>query len=135
MKRLSMLLAITAAAGSGMAHSEIFKCTSAQGHVSYAAIPCDGAAEVAVQRPGPPKMLRQGEPVDHAHKVNLKATEYLQVSGRAKVNVYETESYKAFQKSHLPAPDVPSQCQSPRYDSQCFDPSGGASFRKAVTGN
>ena len=135
MKRLSMLLAITAAVGSGMAHSEVFKCTSAQGHVSYAAIPCDGAAEVAVQRPGPPKMLRQGEPVDHAHKVNLKATEYLQVSGRAKVNVYETESYKAFQKSHLPAPDVPSQCQSPRYDSQCFDPPGGASFRKAVSGN
>lgn len=75
-------------------------------------------------------MLRQGEPVDHAHKVNLKAAEYLKISGRAKVNVYETESYKQYQRDRPPPPTAVSQCKSPLYDSQCFDPSGGMSSKK-----
>ncbi|GFM84104.1 hypothetical protein PSCICN_47960 [Pseudomonas cichorii] len=75
-------------------------------------------------------MLRQGEPVDHAHKVNLKATEYLKVSGRAEVTVYETESYKQYQRDRPPPPTAVSQCKSPLYDSQCFDPSGGQSSKK-----
>ena len=114
------------------AYSDIFKCTSPQGQVSYASIPCspESAADIAVQRHGPPNMLRRGEPVDHAHKINLKATEFLKVSGRTHVTVYETESYKHYQKDRPPPPTAVSQCKSPRYDSQCFDPSGGASGRK-----
>ncbi|CAM3111384.1 DUF4124 domain-containing protein [Pseudomonas floridensis] len=134
MKRLSIMLAIAAFAAPGLAYSEIFKCTSPQGRVSYAPVPCDPDAEAAVQRPGPPTMLREGEPVDHAHKTNLKATEYLQVSGRTIVTVIETERYKAYQRNRPPPPNVPSQCQSPRYDSQCFDPSGGTSVRKNALG-
>ncbi|RMT80019.1 DUF4124 domain-containing protein [Pseudomonas viridiflava] len=135
MKRLSMALAIAALSLSRLAYSDIFKCTSPQGQVSYASIPCEGNAQSTVQRSGPPHLLSKGEPVDHAHKINLKATEYLKVSGRAHVTVYETDSYKAFQRNRPPPPSVPSQCHSPHYDSQCFDPSGGASSRKAVPGS
>ncbi|WP_122317495.1 DUF4124 domain-containing protein [Pseudomonas cichorii] len=133
MKWPSLALAVAALNFTGNAHSEIFKCTSPEGRVSFAAIPCaDGSAEVSVQRQGPQKMLRQGEPVDHAHKINLKATEYLKVSGRAKVTVYETESYKQYQKDRPPPPTAVSQCKSPLYDSQCFDPSGGRSSKKVA---
>jgi hypothetical protein len=77
-----------------------------------------------------PKCCARGEPVDHAHKINLKATEFLKVSGRTKVTVYETESYKQYQKNRPPPPTAKSLCESPRYDSQCFDPSGGQSVKK-----
>ncbi|MBX8531682.1 DUF4124 domain-containing protein [Pseudomonas cichorii] len=131
MKWPSLALAAAALNFTGTAHSEIFKCTSPEGHVSFASIPCaEGDVNSSLQRQGPPKMLRQGEPVDHAHKVNLKATEYLKVSGRAKVTVYETESYKQYQRDRPPPPTAVSQCKSPRYDSQCFDPSGGYSSNK-----
>lgn len=131
MKWPSLVIAITALLASGTARSEIFKCISPQGTVSFASVPCDESnAETSVQRPGPPKMLRQGEPVDHAHKINLKATEVLKVSGRAKFTVYETESYKQYQKDRPPPPTAKSLCESPRYDSQCFDPSGGQSVKK-----
>ncbi|MBX8512784.1 DUF4124 domain-containing protein [Pseudomonas cichorii] len=131
MKWPSLALAAAALNFTGTAHSEIFKCTSPEGHVSFASIPCaEGDVNSSLQRQGPPKMLRQGEPVDHAHKVNLKATEYLKVSGRAKVTVYETESYKQYQRDRPPPPTAVSQCKSPRYDSQCFDPSGGYSSKK-----
>ncbi|SHN25656.1 hypothetical protein SAMN05216593_11858 [Pseudomonas asturiensis] len=135
MKRLSLTLAVAALSISGLAHSEIFKCTSPQGRVSYASMPCESGLQSSVQRAGPPNMLSKGEPVDQAHKLNLKATEYLKVSGRASVTVYETESYKAFQRNRPPPPNVPSQCHGPHYDSQCFDPSGGTSSRKAASGN
>lgn len=132
MKWLSLALATTALIATSTAHGEIFKCTSPQGQVSFASVPCsDSNAQTSLQRQGPPKMLRQGEPVDHAHKVNLKATEYLSVSGRAKVTVYETESYKQYQKDRPPPPTAVSQCKSPLYESQCFDPSGGQSVKKA----
>ncbi|AVB21110.1 MULTISPECIES: DUF4124 domain-containing protein [Pseudomonas syringae group] len=130
MKRLSMTLAVAALLGANTAHSEIFKCTSAQGKVSYASIPCEGDAQSAPQRQGPPTMRRNDEPLDYVHKTNLKATEYLKVSGRTHVTVYETERYKAFQRNRPPPPSVPSQCQSPLYNSQCFDPSGGMSSKK-----
>ncbi|MBX8477318.1 DUF4124 domain-containing protein [Pseudomonas cichorii] len=131
MKWPSLALAAAALSFNGIAHSEIFKCTSPEGHVSFASIPCaEGDANTSIQRQGPPKMLRQGEPVDHAHKVNLKATEYLKISGRAKVNVYETESYKQYQRDRPPPPTAVSQCKSPLYDSQCFDPSGGMSSKR-----
>ncbi len=70
------------------------------------------------------------EPLDYVHKTNLKATEYLKVGGRTRVQVIETERYKAFQRNRPPPPNIPSQCQSPHYDSQCFDPSGGMSSKK-----
>lgn len=135
MKWTSLAIPLVALLVAAPARSEIFKCTSAQGQVSFASIPCsaDSAVDIdiAIQRQGPPKMLREGEPVDHAHKINLKATEFLKVSGRTHVTVYETESYKAYQKDRPPPPTAASQCKSPRYDSQCFDPSGGESVRKA----
>jgi hypothetical protein len=125
------LLPFAALALAQAAQGDIFKCTSAQGQVSFAAVPCsDSSAEAARQRQGPPKMLRNGEPVDHAHKINLKATEFLRVSGRSKVVVYETESYKLYQRNRPPPPTAVSQCQSPLYTSQCFDPSGGQSVRR-----
>jgi hypothetical protein len=131
MKRTSLAIAVVALAATSAAHGEIFKCTSPQGHVSYASVPCsNGNADTSVQRQGPPKMLRQGEPVDHAHKINLKATEFLKVSGRTKVTVYETESYKLYQRNRPPPPTAVSQCKSPLYESQCFDPSGGQSVKK-----
>ncbi len=131
MKGYSLALAITALLLSGAARSEIFKCTSPEGKVSFASVPCsENNAATSVQRQGPPNMLRQGEPVDHAHKINLKATEFLRVSGRTKVTVYETESYKQYQKNRPPPPTAKSLCESPRYDSQCFDPSGGQSVKK-----
>ncbi|GFM84096.1 hypothetical protein PSCICN_47880 [Pseudomonas cichorii] len=131
MKWPSLALAAAALSFTGTAHSEIFKCTSPEGHVSFASIPCaESDVNSSLQRQGPPKMLRQGEPVDHAHKVNLKATEFLKVSGRAKVTVYETESYKQYQRDRPPPPTAVSQCKSPLYDSQCFDPSGGYSSKK-----
>jgi hypothetical protein len=133
MKWTSLAITLVALPVAGPAYSEIFKCTSPQGQVSFASIPCspESAADIAIQRHGPPKMLREGEPVDHAHKINLKATEFLKVSGRTHVTVYETESYKEYQKDRPPPPTAVSQCKSPRYDSQCFDPSGGESVRKA----
>ncbi|KPW29071.1 MULTISPECIES: DUF4124 domain-containing protein [Pseudomonas syringae group] len=130
MKRLSITLALAALLGANTAHSEIFKCTSPQGKVSYASIPCDETAQSALQRQGPPNIRREGEPLDYVHKTNLKATEYLKVGGRTRVTVYETERYKAYQRNRPPAPNVPSQCQSPLYNSQCFDPSGGMSSKK-----
>lgn len=131
MKWYSLAIAMTALLASGTARSEIFKCTSPQGQVSFASVPCgESNAETSVQRQGPPKMLRQGEPVDHAHKINMKATEVLKVSGRAKFTVYETESYKQYQKDRPPPPTAKSLCESPRYESQCFDPSGGQSGKK-----
>jgi hypothetical protein len=131
MKWTSLAIAVAALAATNAAHGEIFKCTSPEGHVSYASVPCsDGNADTSVQRQGPPKMLRQGEPVDHAHKINLKATEFLKVSGRTKVTVYETESYKLYQRDRPPPPTAVSQCKSPLYESQCFDPSGGQSVKK-----
>ncbi|MCD5993105.1 DUF4124 domain-containing protein [Pseudomonas sp. CDFA 602] len=129
MKRLSMAVALSAFAATGLAQGEIFKCTAPDGKVSFTSLPCDSSSHSAVQRPGPPRIMGQGEPADLAHTLNLKATEYLKVSGRAKVTVYETERYKAFQKSHPPPPNVASQCRSPLYDSQCFDPSGGTSSK------
>ncbi|RMN93167.1 ABC-type Fe3+ transport system, periplasmic component [Pseudomonas coronafaciens pv. coronafaciens] len=95
MKRLSITLAFAALLGANAAHSEIFKCTSPQGKVSYASIPCDETAQSALQRQGPPNIRREGEPLDYVHKTNLKATEYLKVGGRTRVTVYETERYKA----------------------------------------
>ncbi|KPX41920.1 Uncharacterized protein ALO68_00989 [Pseudomonas syringae pv. helianthi] len=130
MKRLSTTLAVAALLSAGTAHGEIFKCTSAQGQVSYASIPCDNAAQSALQRQGPPNMRREDEPIDYVHQTNLKATEYLKISGRTHVTVYETERYKAYQRNRPPPPNIPSQCQSPQYDSQCFDPSGGMSSKK-----
>ncbi|MCF5671481.1 DUF4124 domain-containing protein [Pseudomonas syringae] len=130
MKRLSIMLALASVFGASTAHSEIFKCTSAEGKVSFASIPCDSNLQSTPQRPGPPLIMREGEPLDYVHKTNLKATEYLEVSSRAHVTVVETERYKAYQRNRPPPPSVASQCRSPRYDSQCFDPSGGTSSRK-----
>lgn len=131
MKWPSLAITIVALTLSSTAYGEIYKCTSPQGLVSFASVPCsDANADTFLQRRGPPKMLRQGEPVDHAHKINLKATEFLKVSGRTKVTVYETESYKLYQRNRPPAPTVASQCKSPLYESQCFDPSGGQSVKK-----
>jgi len=130
MKRLSITLSMFALLGSGATSGEIFKCTSPQGKVSYASIPCDESAQSALQRQGPPYMRWDDEPLDYVHKTNLKATEYLKVGGRTRVQVIETERYKAFQRNRPPPPNVPSQCQSPHYDSQCFDPSGGMSSKK-----
>lgn len=131
MKRLSSALALIAPMtllSCGAAHGEVFKCLLPQGQVGFASGPCpDGSIGIPLHQAGPPRMLRDGEPPDHAHKVNLKATEYLKVSGRAPVIVTETDSYKQFQKNRPPPPSVASHCQSPRYDSQCFDPSGGQS--------
>lgn len=132
MKWTLLTLALAALTLAEAAHSEIFKCTSAQGQVSFAAVPCgDSSADAKRQREGPPKMLRKGEPVDHAHKINLKATEFLKVSGRSKVTVYETESYKLYQRNRPPPPAAVSQCKSPLYTSQCFDPSGGQSVKRS----
>jgi hypothetical protein len=132
MKWLSLAITAAALIAASPARSEIFKCTSPQGQVSFAATPCaDGSAETSLQRRGPPNMLRQGEPVDHAHKLNLKATQVLKVSGRAKFTVYEMESYKQHQRNRPPPPTAPSQCKPPLYESQCFDPSGGQSMKKA----
>lgn len=131
MRWTSLTLALAALTLAHTAQGDIFKCTSAQGQVSFAAVPCsDSSADAVRQRQGPAKMLRNGEPVDHAHKINLKATEFLKVSGRRKVIVYETESYKLYQRNRPPPPTAVSQCQSPLYTSQCFDPSGGQSVKR-----
>ncbi|MFH7479373.1 DUF4124 domain-containing protein, partial [Pseudomonas syringae pv. tagetis] len=82
MKRLSTTLAVAALLRAGTAHGEIFKCTSAQGQVRYASIPCDNAAQSALQRQRPPNMSREDEPLDYVHQTKLKATEYLKISGR-----------------------------------------------------
>ncbi|KPC33395.1 Uncharacterized protein ABJ99_2253 [Pseudomonas syringae pv. cilantro] len=133
MKRLSIAAALATMLVASAAHSEIFKCTSPDGNVSFASIPCDSNFQSAPQRQGPPPILREGEPLDYVHKTNLKATEYLKVSSRAHVTVVETERYKAYQRNRPPPPSVASQCRSPDYNSQCFDPSGGRSSGKDAT--
>ncbi|MCI3944888.1 DUF4124 domain-containing protein [Pseudomonas syringae] len=131
MKRLStLIMALATLFGASAAHSEIFKCTSPDGKVSFASLPCESNAQSDPQRGGPPPILREGEPLDYVHKTNLKATEYLRVSSRAHVTVIETERYKAYQRNRPPPPSVPSQCRSPLFNSQCFDPSGGTSSKK-----
>ncbi|GFM79942.1 hypothetical protein PSCICN_06340 [Pseudomonas cichorii] len=62
-------------------------------------------------------MVRQSDPVDHSHKIKLKANELLKISGLAKITVYETESYKQYQRDKPPPPTAVSQCKSPLYDS------------------
>ncbi|GAB7531900.1 hypothetical protein PS3A_43140 [Pseudomonas sp. 3A(2025)] len=108
--------------------AEIYKCVSAQGAVSYSSISCPQAT---VQRAGPP-LAMPDMPRDHVHKVNLQAIQNLKVSGKANTYVIEGEGYKQVQRNRLPPPTVPSQCVSPRYDSQCFDPSGGQSSINAA---
>lgn len=107
MKRLSITLSVFALLGSGAAYGEIFKCTSPQGKVSYASIPCDESAQSALQRKGPAYMRHADEPLDYVHKTNLKATEYLKVGGRTRVQVIETERYKAFQRNRPPPRTFP----------------------------
>ena len=131
MKRPSrLLLAAPLSLALCTAQAEIYKCTSAHGAVSFSSTPCP-MATVQLQRPGPP-LATPDMPRDHVHKVNLQAIQNLKVSSKANTYVVEGEPYKQLQRNRLPPPTVPSQCISPRYDSQCFDPSGGQSSINAA---
>ncbi|WNW10907.1 DUF4124 domain-containing protein [Pseudomonas sp. DTU_2021_1001937_2_SI_NGA_ILE_001] len=113
--------------------ADIYKCTSAEGHVSFAAVPCEpGKGETTVQRGGPP-LATPDIPREHIQEVYQRAIKNLQIPGKANVKVIEGENYKKLQVSRLPPPTVASQCVSPFYESGCFDPSAGqSSFAEAL---
>ncbi len=128
MKRISFALAAIVAVICLDARSEIFKCTTPEGDVIYSSTACpDGVGDVAVQRGGPPPLGRKGETLDFPHQLNLNATRILQIPYKAKLTVIESELARRNQSIRPPAPRVPSVCTRSRYESDCFDPSGGES--------
>ena len=121
---------ITAAAAlllSSVAHGEVFKCVAANGAVSFGYSPCPTyVGESTVQRPPPARISSQWEETDFPYRLNKNATEILQVSRRRKLIITnEREIADRLQSIRPPPPAVPSTCIAPRYDSACFDPSGG----------
>lgn len=127
MNRFSTIFAVMALCLCSAAHAEVFKCTTAEGKVSYGYSPCPTyVGQTTVQRPGPARLSSDWEETDFPHRLNKNATEILQVSPRRKIVITnEKEISDRMQSIRPPPPGVPSTCTAPRYDSACFDPSGG----------
>jgi hypothetical protein len=127
MKRYSLLFTAATAWLCGSVQAEVFKCISAAGKVSFASTPCPTyIGDSAVQRPAQSRLSSDWEERDFTHRLNLNATEILQVSRRRRIIITnEKEISDRMQKIRQPPPGVPSTCVAPMYDSACFDPSGG----------
>jgi hypothetical protein len=135
MKRYSLLLAAATTWLCGQAQAEVFKCTNAEGKVSFASTPCPTyVGQSTLQRGAQSRLSSDWEERDFTHRLNLNATEILQVSRRRKIIITnEKEIADRMQKIRQPPPGVPSVCVAPRFDSICFDPSGGR-VRQPVAG-
>jgi hypothetical protein len=112
---------------SSAASGEVFKCVAANGTVTFAYTPCPTyVGQSTRQRPGPARLSSEWEERDFPYRLNKNATEILQISRRRKLVITnEREIADRLQSIRPPAPGVPSTCVAPRYDSACFDPSGG----------
>ncbi|MFP3851696.1 DUF4124 domain-containing protein [Pseudomonas sp. W5-01] len=112
---------------SGLANADVFKCVAANGAISFAQSPCPTyVGESTVQRPPPSRLSSEWEETDFPYRLNKNATEILQVSRRRKLIITnEREIADRLQSIRPPPPGLPSTCVAPRYDSACFDPSGG----------
>ncbi|PHX45887.1 hypothetical protein AO263_31225, partial [Pseudomonas sp. NZIPFR-PS5] len=99
----------------------------ANGAISFAQSPCPTyVGESTVQRPPPSRLSSEWEETDFPYRLNKNATEILQVSRRRKLIITnEREIADRLQSIRPPPPGLPSTCVAPRYDSACFDPSGG----------
>ncbi|UZJ58902.1 DUF4124 domain-containing protein [Pseudomonas sp. KU26590] len=128
MKRFSTLsTAVMALLATSLAHSDVFKCVAANGAISFAYSPCPTyVGESTLQRPPPARLSSEWEETDFPYRLNKNATEILQVSRRRKLIITnEREIADRLQSIRPPPPGLPSTCTAPRYDSACFDPSGG----------
>jgi len=135
MKGCAMALTLLAGVTSGAAHGEVFKCVNHDGKVSFASVPCpDYVGETLLQRPAQ-RLSSDWEEADYPHRVNQNATEILQVSRRRRIIITnEKQIADHMQAIRPPPPGLPSTCVAPRYDSACFDPSGGR-VRQPVKGS
>lgn len=109
------------------ANADVFKCVAANGAISFAQSPCPTyVGESTALRPPPARLSSEWEETDFPYRLNKNATEILQVSRRRKLIITnEREIADRLQSIRPPPPAVPSTCTAPRYDSACFDPSGG----------
>lgn len=108
-------------------YADVFKCVAANGAISFGYSPCPTyVGESTVQRPPPSRLSSEWEETDFPYRLNKNATEILQVSRRRKLIITnEREIADRLQSIRPPPPALPSTCTAPRYDSACFDPSGG----------
>lgn len=108
-------------------HADVFKCVAANGAVSFAQSPCPTyVGESTALRPPPSRLSSEWEETDFPYRLNKNATEILQVSRRRKLIITnEREIADRLQSIRPPPPGLPSTCVAPRYESACFDPSGG----------
>lgn len=120
---LALFVLLTANAANG----EVFKCVAADGTTRFAFSPCPTyIGESTRQRPGPARISSEWEESDFPYRLNKIATEILQISRRRKLVITnEREIADRLQSIRPPPPASPSTCIAPRYDSACFDPSGG----------
>ncbi len=111
----------------GMANADVFKCVAANGAISFAQSPCPTyVGESTALRPPPSRLSSEWEETDFPYRLNKNATEILQVSRRRKLIITnEREIADRLQSIRPPPPGLPSTCVAPRYESACFDPSGG----------
>jgi hypothetical protein len=120
-----------------VAHGEVFKCAAHDGKISFASTPCPSYVghAIKVQQPAPKRLASEWEEADFAYRVNKNATEILKVSRRKKIIITnEREIAYRLQSIRPPPPGSISTCVPPRYDSACFDPSGGR-IRQPVKGS
>ncbi|MGE6387645.1 DUF4124 domain-containing protein [Pseudomonas sp. NPDC078416] len=110
-----------------VANGDVYKCVAANGAISFAQSPCPTyVGESTVQRPPPSRLSSEWEETDFPYRLNKNATDILQVSRRRKLIITnEREIADRLQSIRPPPPGLPSTCVAPRYDSACFDPSGG----------
>lgn len=108
-------------------HADVFKCVAANGAISFAQSPCPTyVGESTALRPPPSRLSSEWEETDFPYRLNKNATEILQVSRRRKLIITnEREIADRLQSIRPPPPGLPSTCVAPRYESACFDPSGG----------
>lgn len=127
MSRFSTLFAVLALVFCTAVHGEVFKCVTEEGKVSFGYSPCPTyVGQTTVQRAGPARIGSEWEDADFPYRLNKNATEILQISRRRKLIITnEKEIADRLQSIRPPPPGVPSTCVAPRYDSACFDPSGG----------
>ena len=127
MKGHSSILAMVLMSIGSAASADVYKCVAADGSVSFAGVPCPTyVGDTTVQRAATSRLSSDWEEKDFPHRLNKNATEILQVSRRRKIIITnEKEISDRMQAIRPPPPGVPSTCVAPRYDSACFDPSGG----------
>lgn len=123
----ALCAAVMTLLSSNVANADVFKCVAANGAISFAQSPCPTyVGESIVQRPPPSRLSSEWEETDFPYRLNKNATEILQVSRRRKLIITnEREIADRLQSIRPPPPALRSTCTAPRYDSACFDPSGG----------